>query len=131
MPAIAGIHHVALSVTDLERSVAWYSDLLGMVVAFEADGDDFKLKVLADPSSGTILGLRQHLDGPGGDSDDATTGMDHFAFGVGSLDELKAWEGELEKRGIPFTPAVEMPIGTVVVFRDPDNVQVEFWLPAG
>ena len=35
----------------------------------------------------------------------------------------------LERRGISFTPAVETPIGTVVVFRDPDNIQLEFWLP--
>ena len=40
-----------------------------------------------------------------------------------------SWEAELARRGITFTPAAETPIGTVVVFRDPDEVQLEFWLP--
>lgn len=30
-----------------------------------------------------------------------------------------------------FTPIAETPIGSVIVFRDPDNIQLEFWLPAG
>ena len=30
-PAITGISHVDLSVTDLEASTRWYTDLLGMV----------------------------------------------------------------------------------------------------
>ncbi|MDQ1449420.1 MAG: hypothetical protein QOC79_2391, partial [Actinomycetota bacterium] len=34
-------------------------------------------------------------------------------------------------RGIAFTPITDTPIGSVIVFRDPDNIQLEFWLPAG
>lgn len=131
MASISGVHHVALSVTDLDRSSDWYADLLGMIVAFEAEDDDFKLRVLADPESGTVLGLRQHLNGTPDTADEGRTGMDHFAFGVTSIEELNGWEAELTSRNIEFTSAVEMPIGTVVVFRDPDNIQLEFWLPAG
>ena len=54
-----------------------------------------------------------------------------MAFGVSSRAELEQWERELSTRGIAFTPITETPIGTVVVFRDPDNIQLEFWLPAG
>ena len=56
--------------------------------------------------------------------------MDHFAFSVASVDELRAWESELEQRGVTFTPAAETPLGSVIVFRDPDNIQLEFWLPS-
>ena len=63
--------------------------------------------------------------------DEFRTGLDHLALGVASRAELTAWEDELERRGITYTPAAETPIGTVVVFRDPDNIQLEFWLPAG
>jgi catechol 2,3-dioxygenase-like lactoylglutathione lyase family enzyme len=52
------------------------------------------------------------------------------AFRVASQAELHAWEKELSARGIAFTPTAETPIGSVVVFRDPDNIQLEFWLPA-
>ena len=30
-----------------------------------------------------------------------------------------------------YTPIAETSIGSVIVFRDPDNIQLEFWLPAG
>jgi catechol 2,3-dioxygenase-like lactoylglutathione lyase family enzyme len=35
MPTITGAHHLALTVTDVQRSAAWYADLLGMVPVFD------------------------------------------------------------------------------------------------
>jgi len=58
------------------------------------------------------------------------TGLDHLAFGVATRAELEEWEKQLSSRGITFTPIAETPIGSVIVFRDPDNIQLEFWLPA-
>jgi hypothetical protein len=37
----------------------------------------------------------------------------------------------LRELGIGFTPIAETPICSVIVFRDPDNIQLEFWLSAG
>jgi glyoxylase I family protein len=130
MPTIANIHHVAITVTDVERSAAWYADLLDMVVVLAGDEDTVRYRVLAHPPSGVIIGLRQYTAGSGDSFDELRTGLDHLAFGVTAVDELAVWESELARRGIPFTPAAETPIGTVVVFRDPDDVQLEFWLPA-
>jgi catechol 2,3-dioxygenase-like lactoylglutathione lyase family enzyme len=62
--------------------------------------------------------------------DEFRTGLDHFAFGVATRAELEDWQRELSSRGITFTPITETPIGSVIVFRDPDNIQLEFWLPA-
>ena len=129
MPTINAIHHVAFTVTDVERSAAWYSDLLGMVVLLAGDEDSVRYRVLAHPASGCIVGLRQYTSGSGDGFDEMRTGLDHLAFGVDSADELTAWETELERRGVHFTPAAVTPIGTVVVFRDPDEIQLEFWLP--
>ena len=114
MPTITGAHHAALTVTDADASAAWYMDLLGMVQV---------------PGCGWIMGVRSYRDGSNDRFDELRTGLDHLAFGVSSLDELHAWEAELSSRDIPFTPAAETPIGTVVVFRDPDNIQLEMWLP--
>jgi glyoxylase I family protein len=129
MPTITNIHHVAITVTDVERSAAWYCDLLGMVEVLAGDEDAVRFRVLAHPASGIIVGLRQYPAGSGDAFDELRTGLDHLAFGVTSADELAAWESELSSRGIRFTPAAATPIGTVVVFRDPDDVQLEFWLP--
>ena len=131
MASITGGHHVAFTVRDAEGSAAWYADLLGMQVVLQDDADEVRFRVLAHPDSGWIIGVRQYPGHPDGPFDEMRTGLDHLAFGVSSRGELEAWEGELERRGITFTPITETPIGSVVVFRDPDNIQLEFWLPAG
>ena len=130
MPTITGAHHVAFTVRDVERSTAWYSDLLGLQTLIAVDDDEVSLRVLVHPDSGWIIGLRQyHRQDDGGDFSEFRTGMDHIAFTVTSRAELDAWEGALRSRSATFTPVAETPIGTVIAFRDPDNIALEFWLP--
>lgn len=130
MPSITGGHHVALTVSDLDRSAEWYCSLLNMQVGMTRDSQDVKFKVLVDPRSGWMIQVIQY---PARETDrfnEFRTGMDHLAFGVATRAELEQWGKELSSRGITFTPIVETPIGSVIVFRDPDNIQLEFWLPA-
>ena len=108
MPAIAGGHHISLTVRDADHSAKWYGDLLGMQVLLRGDEDAVHFRVL-----------------------EFRTGLDHFAFAVSSRAELEDWEQRLRELGVKFTPIAETPIGSVIVFRDPDNIQLEFWLPAG
>ena len=132
MPEITGGHHVAFTVTDVERSKAWYTDLLGMVEVFGGDDETVSFRVLAHPGSGFVIGLRQYHQKPGDGFDEFRTGLDHFALGVSSREQLEAWQAELERRGnVTYTPITDTPIGSVIVFRDPDGIQLEFWLGAG
>jgi glyoxylase I family protein len=131
MATIAGGHHIALTVSDLDRSVPWYADLLGMQVVFEGEDETVRFKVLAHAGSGWVLGLRQYAGKPADTFDEFRTGLDHFAFAVPNMDELRLWESELRQRDVTFTPTAETPIGSVVAFRDPDNIQLEFWCPGG
>ena len=130
MPSITGGHHIALTVTDADRSAKWYSGLLGMSELMAGEDETVKVRVLTDPGSGWLLGLRQYHGRDGDGFDEFRTGMDHFAFGVENRAALEEWERELSARGITYTPITETPIGSVIVFRDPDNIQLEFWLPA-
>jgi glyoxylase I family protein len=131
MPAITGAHHVAFTVRDADRSAQWYGDLLGMQVVLKGDDEAVRFRVLAHPDSGWVIGVRQYPGREEGAFDEFRTGMDHFAFGVSSRAELESWERRLREVGVPFTPIADSPIGPVVVFRDPDNIQLEFFLPAG
>ena len=130
MASIVGGHHIALTVRDADRSAAFYGDLLGMQIVMAGEDDTVKFRVLACPRSGWVLGVREYPGGAGDRFDELRTGLDHFAFGVSSRAELDAWERELQSRGVEYSPVAETPIGSVIVFRDPDNIQLEFWLPA-
>jgi glyoxylase I family protein len=131
MPSITGGHHIALTVSDADASAKWYCELLGMQVVLTGDDESVSFRLLADPQSGWALGVRQYHARRDDGFDEFRTGLDHFAFGVASRGELEEWERELSERGLEFTPIAETPIGSVIVFRDPDNIQLEFWLPAG
>ena len=53
MPDVSGIHHVSVTVTDIERSVPWYSELLGLTKLMEEphpDGTGYAV-VLGGPAS--------------------------------------------------------------------------------
>ena len=132
MAGITGVHHVAFTVGDLAVSTAWYTEVIGLVELLAGDGDGVQYRILADPDpdSALIIGLREYAAGSQDRFDELRTGMDHLAIGVASREELDARQRALEERGVEFTPAVETPIGTVVVFRDPDGIQLEYWLAA-
>jgi glyoxylase I family protein len=102
-----------------------------MQVVSKGDEDTVRFRVLAHPDSGWVIGVRQYLGREGGAFDEFRTGLDHFAFAVSSRAELEGWEQRLREVDVVFTPIAEIPIGSVIVFRDPDNIQLEFWLPAG
>jgi catechol 2,3-dioxygenase-like lactoylglutathione lyase family enzyme len=77
---------------------------------------------------GIRLGLTQHAAGDGGPFDETRTGLDHLAFGVASRAELDAWAARLDELGVPrspVAPARTLPGAAVLVFRDPDNIQLE------
>jgi catechol 2,3-dioxygenase-like lactoylglutathione lyase family enzyme len=131
MPTITGSHHVGFTVRDADASAKWYADLLGMQEVLRGDDDTLHFRVLAHPESGCVIGVRQYPEHADGRFDEFRTGLDHFALGVASRADLEAWEQRLSDTGIPFTPIAETPIGSVIVFRDPDNIQLELFLPAG
>jgi catechol-2,3-dioxygenase len=128
-PSISGISHVDLSVTDLEASDAWYRELLGAVPLFGGRSDDNALdaRYIIEPSSGVVIGLEQHDANPGTPFDEQRVGLDHLAFSVPSRVELDGWLVRLDELGIAHSGIVEEEPWDVLVFRDPDNIQLEFF----
>ena len=130
MPNFTGFSHVALTVTELERSKRWYADVLGWQPLMEGDdehGIRFAFGVLAGGQVG--VGLRQHPDGARESFSPQRTGLDHISFAVGSRADLETWVDQLAGSEAEFSPIVDAPYGAVLSFKDPDNIALEALAP--
>jgi glyoxylase I family protein len=78
----------------------------------------------------TRLGLTQHHEGGSEAFDELHVGLDHLAFAVTDRDELDAWSQRLTLAAVTHSPiaaANSIPGAAVLVFRDPDNIQLELF----
>jgi glyoxylase I family protein len=130
-PAVTGYHHFAPTASDVEASAQWYERVFGMTrvpVAFPHHGGGGYAVVLTEPRSGIALGLHHHDANPGQLFDERRTGLDHMSFAVAGRADLVAWAGWLDSLGVENSGVVDTgdPVPySVVVFRDPDNIQLE------
>ena len=143
MASITKAHHMGLQVADLDRSVAFYRDILGFEVAFawnpQADyirelvgypGADIHAAILRLPGSDVMLELLEYrnVERTPVDTGTANPGTAHIAFFVDDLDTLYA---ELRARGVgsvspPVTPTIgPNEGGRAVYLLDPDSIRVE------
>lgn len=129
MPAISGIDHVALTVSDLDVSVAFYCAVLGVEVAGTMADGDVERRVLALPGP-TRLGLTQHRLGSGRSFDPRTPGLDHLGLRCESLGELDAWVEHLDSLDISHSGVRQADYGRALSFKDPDGNALEMFLPA-
>jgi catechol 2,3-dioxygenase-like lactoylglutathione lyase family enzyme len=133
--AVTGFHHFSPTVSDVEASAQWYERVFGMnrvPVTFPhygADQDGYAV-LLMDPRSGIAIGLHHHEANPGQPFHESQTGLDHISFGVADHADLDAWASWLDELGIEHSGVIdaEQPLPySVVVFRDPDNIQLELF----
>lgn len=120
-----GLHHVSLTVSDLERSVAWYRRVLGLSQLGENDHDGGRTVVLADHGPGFVLLLQQHKAHEGTGYSEYRPGLDHLSFRVADVGELEAWAEHLDGLGVEHRDILQEKWGAVLVFRDPDRIQLE------
>ena len=120
-----GINHIALTVTDKDRSRDFYVSYLGFNMVIE-----FGPKYLLS-NGGVILALNTAPDpgqAPANDRfSEHRVGLDHVSFNVGGYDEIAAAKQIFEENGIPHGDIVDLgDLGMyVLAFRDPDNIQLE------
>jgi len=120
-----------LTVTNLERSLAWYRDLFGMTVrrAYEPEDKSQRDACLIEPSTGLELCLVEYAGGARRPFSEFTPGLDHLEFLVADRNDLDDWVERLDSLGIAHS-GVKEPSYTrnaIVTFRDPDNIQLEFF----
>jgi glyoxylase I family protein len=132
--AIRDVHHLGLTVRDVEASAAWYADVLGFRRVGEfASPDGARRKVfLRHDGLRARLGLVEHRGGDRRSFDETRVGLDHVAFAVDAAD-LAGWAARLAAAGVvhsPVAPANTVPGALVLVLRDPDGIQLELFAEA-
>jgi glyoxylase I family protein len=131
MPEFPTITHVALTVTDLDRSVPWYEALFDAKPVLDEDTGPFR-HVVWLVGGRTLVGLHQFPDLASGEPfDERRVGLDHLAFACANRAELEQWETRLRELGIANGGVVDASYGSGLSFRDPDNIALEFFAPPG
>jgi glyoxylase I family protein len=129
---IGEIHHLGLTVRDVDVSAAWYAAVLGFHrVGDYTSPDGTRRKVfLRHDRLRVRLGLTQHQHGSPEPFDETRVGLDHLAFAISSREELDGWAQRFFEAGVAFSPvapANSIAGGAVLVFRDPNNIQLELF----
>jgi catechol 2,3-dioxygenase-like lactoylglutathione lyase family enzyme len=134
------LHHLALTVADLDASVQWYEAVFDVHPVLDVPHQGGVGRILADANQSLMFALHRHDTNDGGLFAETTTGLDHAGLAVDSRADLELWQGHLEANGVvradaadkPLTqsPIADEPYASVLVFRDPDNIQLELFSPA-
>jgi len=133
------IHHLRLTVTDLDRSRRFYTGLLGFEVAVESPppGDPAYAETYKILFGGVVMirgsllmGLRPVA--PAADRFDADrVGLDHLSFSVNTRADLESAVRLLDEAGVThgeITSLASFGID-VLSFEDPDGIQLELTAP--
>jgi glyoxylase I family protein len=130
--AWSGVHHLTLNVQDVAASERWYREVLGFDRLTEYETEDFRRVLLRHAASGMVLGLNRHTSPEAAEPfSERRAGLDHLALRVADRAALEAWAARFDALGVehsPIQPAVT-PGSALVVFRDPDGIQLEIFAP--
>lgn len=124
VPEIVAVHHVTLTVTDLEASLPWYREVLGFETVGRQDtGTLRKAKAVRGTQVVTFV---EHADAVTGRFDPRRVGLDHLAFAV-TDDALGQWIEHLDAFGVEHSPRTPAATGTMITFTDPDGIALELY----
>lgn len=143
---IRGVHHAAINVSDWERSVTFYRDVLGFPFLLEGEATgpgieantklaNVRLRFAMFKAGADHIELLEYLSPSGRPGDRAVndTANTHIAFVVDDID--KAFN-ELTRRGVKFNDQpIHIDAGPLqgaafAYFPDPDGVLLEIFQPA-
>ncbi|NUT20936.1 MAG: VOC family protein [Hamadaea sp.] len=125
MPVLSGIHHIKIPVTDLTRSVDWYSRVFGFRTTIEFPEADGVVRGVAGTAPGlgeTMIAFRVNPQAAEG-----CKGFDPVSFAVDGKADIEAWAARLDELGVNRSPVIEASIGWLLVFDDPDGLTLHLY----
>jgi catechol 2,3-dioxygenase-like lactoylglutathione lyase family enzyme len=146
---VSRLHHTGYTVSDLDRSLTFYRDLLGCeVVATQTKEGGYlaaivgypdahvRMAHLRAPDSSHVIELFEYLAPTPGrsETEPRNVGTAHICFIV---DDLPATYERLREAGVEFfSPPVEVDTGVnaggyALYMRDPDGIPMELFQPPG
>jgi glyoxylase I family protein len=131
---LLGLHHVTVIVSDLDRTAAFYRDVLGLTLVREGVNDD-------DPDArhfwfgdarGTAGTLMSFMEYPQMEHGKVGVGsVHHVALSVASREELDACRDHLRARGVDCTDVFDRGGLQSIYLRDPDENIIEIATASG
>jgi catechol 2,3-dioxygenase-like lactoylglutathione lyase family enzyme len=111
-----GIRHVALRVSDLQRSINFYTRLLHFRIEWQPDSENAYLTTGSD-------NLALHRAVGSLEPEGGTNRLDHFGLLVATPREVDVWASQLEASGVALTqkPKTHRDGARSIYFRDPDG----------
>ncbi|MFF8279324.1 VOC family protein [Streptomyces lateritius] len=124
--------HIGLNVTDLERSLAFYGDVLGFGLIGEGKEEGRRYAFLGQGGR-LLLTLWQQAEGG---YDAGRAGLHHLAFEAESIARVRAAEAALKARDVSFAyegvvAHREGSASAGIFFHDPDGTRLEIYAPEG
>jgi lactoylglutathione lyase len=123
--------HVGLNVSNLDRSVDFYTRVFGFEVKMKVDGE--KAFAFLGDESRDVLTLWQQA---GGAFATDKPGLHHLSFQVDSIEDVKAAQERVEEVGARLyhdgiVPHAEGFVSGGIYFEDPDGLRLEIYASSG
>ena len=125
---VTGLHHLTLICADMERTIHFYRDLLGLGIVRDGPSDDdpgtrHVWFGAVDGAPGRLVSAMEYPQLPAGVAGVGST--HHFALAVETPDELHAWRDYLRGADVECTDVFERNGFRSLYLRDPDGHVVE------
>ena len=124
---IKALGHVVLKVRNLERSLAFYRDILGMKEVARLRNTMVFFSFGSNHHDLALLQIGELASSPAADS----IGLYHVAFKVGdTLDDLRELKKHLEQHKVPILGASDHSVSQSFYIQDPDGIEIELYVDA-
>jgi len=125
---IRELGHVVLQVTDLDRSLKFYRDALGLPLVSQGSPRGRRMAFFSLGQKHHDLALLELGSGAGG-NDNSRAGVMHLAFKVGDdIEMLREAKARMVAAGVPVLRTTEHETTFSLYLSDPDGIMVELYV---